>query len=143
MRFLFKVWIMSEYQSNVSVKISSEKSFGIVFAIFFLVIGLLPLIDGNKPRIWTLCISILFLILAFLAPQTLKIPNSLWFKFGIFLGRIVTPISMAIVFTTTIVPVGLTLRLFGKDLLRLKLDPTAKSYWIKRIDEPQSMKYQF
>ena len=143
MRFLFKVWIMSEYQSNFSVKISSEKSFGIVFAIFFLFLGLLPLIDGNKPRIWILGISIFFLFLAFLAPQTLKIPNSLWFKFGIFLGRIVTPISMAIVFTTTIVPVGLTLRLFGKDLLRLKLDPTAKSYWIKRIDEPQSMKYQF
>ena len=143
MRFLFKVWIMSEYQSNTSVKISSEKSFGIVFAIFFLFLGLLPLIEGNPPRYWASCLSILFLILAFIAPQTLKIPNKLWFKFGILLGRIVTPICMAIVFTTTIVPVGLTLRLFGKDLLRLKLNPTAKSYWIKRIDEPQSMKYQF
>ena len=143
MRFLFKVWIMSEYQSNFSVKISSEKSFGIVFAIFFLFLGLLPLIDGNKPRIWTLGISIFFLFLAFLAPQTLKIPNKIWFKFGIFLGGIIAPICMAIIFATTIVPIGLTLRLFGKDLLRFKLNPSAKSYWIKRIDDPQSMRYQF
>ena len=134
---------MSEHQSYVSVEMSSEKSFGVVFATIFIVVGLLPLIEGNPPRYWASSLSILFLILAFLAPQTLKIPNKLWFKFGIFLGRIVTPICMAIVFITTIVPVGLTLRLFGKDLLRLKLNPSAKSYWIKRIDDPQSMKYQF
>ena len=79
-------------------------------------------------------------MLAIFSPKTLKIPNKLWFKFGIFLGGIIAPICMAIVFATTIVPVGLTLRLFGKDLLRLKLNPSAKSYWIKRIDEPQSMK---
>ena len=134
---------MSEHQSNVLVKIGSEKSFGIFFAFIFMVIGFLPLIEGNSPRLWALSISILFLMLAIFSPKTLKIPNKLWFKFGIFLGGIIAPICMAIIFATTIVPIGLTLRLFGKDLLRFKLNPSAKSYWIKRIDEPQSMKYQF
>ena len=134
---------MSEHQSNVSVKIGSEKSFGIFFAFIFMVIGFLPLIEDNSPRLWALSISILFLMLAIFSPRTLKIPNKLWFKFGIFLGGIIAPICMAIIFATTIVPVGLTLRLFGKDLLRFKLNPSAKSYWIKRTDDPQSMKYQF
>ena len=134
---------MSEYQSNISVKINSEKSFGVVFFVIFMVIGLLPLISGNLPRLWAFGISFLFLLLSFIAPQILKIPNKIWFKFGMFIGGIVAPISLAIVYATTIVPIGLTLRLFGKDLLRLKLNPSAKSYWIKRIDEPQSMRYQF
>ena len=134
---------MSEHQANVLVKMGTEKNFGIVFSAIFIIVGLLPLIDSNSPKFWALGISLLFMLLAFLAPQTLKIPNKLWFKIGMLIGRIIGPICMAIVFATTIVPIGLILRLFGKDLLRLKMDPSAKSYWIKRIDEPQSMKYQF
>ncbi|WP_424831970.1 SxtJ family membrane protein [Ruegeria sp.] len=134
---------MSDHQSNVTVEVGSERGFGLVFAAVFTIIGLWPLIGGGGIRVWAIAIALVFLGFAFIAPTKLKRLNVLWFKFGMLLGAIVAPIVMALVFITTFVTIGGLLRLFGKDLLGQKLDPNAKSYWIKRTDLPNSMKNQF
>lgn len=121
----------------------SEKSFGIVFSIVFLIVALYPLIFSYSIHIWALGISILCLILAFLAPKMLTLPNKLWFKFGLLLGSIVAPIFLALVYFLTVVPTGLFMRLLGKDLLKQKLDANTNSYWIKRSESIGSMKNQF
>ena len=134
---------MSEIASHVSTKQSSEKSFGVVFSLVFLIISLYPLITSEGIRIWALVVSIIFFLLAFLAPKILVLPNKLWFKFGLLLGSIVAPIVMAFVYFVTVLPIGLIMRLLGKDLLKQKLDKNAKSYWIERKEPMGSMKNQF
>ena len=134
---------MSEIASHVSTKQSSEKSFGVVFSIVFLIVALYPLINSEGLRIWALVVSIIFFLLAFLAPKILVLPNKLWFKFGLLIGSIVAPIVMAFVYFVTVLPTGLIMRLLGKDLLKQKLDKNAKSYWVKRSEPMGSMKNQF
>ena len=134
---------MSEIASHVSTEQSSEKSFGVVFSIVFLIVALYPLINSAGLRIWALVVSIIFFLLAFLAPQVLVLPNKLWFKFGLLIGSIVAPIVMAFVYFVTVLPTGLIMRLLGKDLLKQKLDKNAKSYWVKRSEPMGSMKNQF
>jgi hypothetical protein len=134
---------MSESISHIPTKQSSPKSFGIVFSVVFLVVSLYPLINSEGIRLWALSISAIFLLLAFLSPQVLDLPNKLWFKFGILLGSIIAPIVMALVYFLTVLPTGLVMRLLGKDLLRQKLDKNAKSYWIERSEPMGSMKNQF
>ena len=134
---------MSEIASHVSTEQSSEKSFGVVFSIVFLIVALYPLINSAGLRIWALVVSIIFFLLAFLAPKILVLPNKLWFKFGLLIGSIVAPIVMAFVYFVTVLPTGLIMRLLGKDLLKQKLDQNAKSYWIKRSEPMGSMKNQF
>ena len=135
---------MSEIASHVSTEQSSEKSFGVVFSIVFLIVSLFPpLIHSEGLRIWALVVSIIFFLLAFLAPKILVLPNKLWFKFGILLGSIIAPIVMAFVYFVTVLPTGLIMRLLGKDLLKQKLDKNAKSYWIERKEPMGSMKNQF
>ena len=134
---------MSEATSHILAEQSSPKSFGIVFFIVFLIVALYPLINSEDLRIWALSISAVFLLLAFVAPKVLSIPNKLWFKFGMLLGSIVAPIVMALVYFLTVLPTGLIMRLLGKDLLRQKLDKNAKSYWIERSEPMGSMKNQF
>ena len=134
---------MSEITSHSATEKSSEKSFGVVFSIAFLIIALYPLTSSASIHIWPLVISALFLLLAFLAPAILILPNKLWFKFGMLLGSIVAPIVMALVYFITVLPIGLIMRLLGKDLLKLKLDKSAKSYWIERRQPIGSMKNQF
>ena len=134
---------MSEIASHVSTEQSSEKSFGVVFSIVFLIVALYPLINSAGLRIWALVVSIIFFLLAFLAPKILVLPNKLWFKFGLLLGSIVAPIVMAFVYFVTVLPTGLIMRLLGKDLLKQKLDKNAKSYWVKRSEPMGSMKNQF
>ena len=135
---------MSEVTNNVSTEQSSEKSFGVVFSIVFLIISLLPLlINSEGLHIWALVVSIIFFLLAFLAPKILVLPNKLWFKFGLLIGSIVAPIVMAFVYFVTVLPTGLIMRLLGKDLLKQKLDKNAKSYWVKRSEPMGSMKNQF
>jgi hypothetical protein len=124
-------------------KTSTEKSFGIVFSIFFLIIALHPLTYNNPIKTWSLVISALFLTLAYLAPKTLTIPNKLWNKFGILLGSIVAPIFMTLVYFTTVVPIGLIMRLIGKDLLKQKLDKSSKSYWQAKEPATSTMQDQF
>jgi len=134
---------MSEISSHVPTEQSSEKSFGVVFSIVFLIIALYPLITSEGLRIWALVVSIIFFLLAFLAPKILVLPNKLWFKFGLLIGSIVAPIVMAFVYFVTVLPTGLIMRLLGKDLLKQKLDKNTKSYWIERKDPMGSMKNQF
>ncbi len=134
---------MSEISSHVPTEQSSEKSFGVVFSIVFLIIALYPLITSEGLRIWALVVSIIFFLLAFLAPKILVLPNKLWFKFGLLIGSIVAPIVITLVYFATVVPTGLIMRLLGKDLLKQKLDKNAKSYWIERKEPMGSMKNQF
>ena len=134
---------MTEISRHVSTEQSSEKSFGVVFSIVFLIVALNPLINSEGLRIWALVVSIIFFLLAFLAPKILVFPNKLWFKFGLLLGSIVAPIVMAFVYFVTVLPTGLIMRLLGKDLLKQKLDKNAKSYWIERKEPMGSMKNQF
>ena len=134
---------MSKSYAHSEGEQSSPKSFGIVFSIVFLIVSLYPLINSEGIRSWALAVSAIFLFLAFIAPNTLSLPNKLWFKFGMLLGSIIAPIVMALVYFLTVLPTGLIMRLFGKDLLNRKLDKNAKSYWIERTEQMGSMKNQF
>ena len=125
------------------IKISSNRSFGLVFFIVFLVISLWPFIHEGQIRIWSAVISIVFLILGLMNSKLLTPLNRLWFKFGMFLGAIVAPVVMGIIFFLVVTPTGFLMRMMGKDLLRRKYDKSNKSYWIKRDKSSSSMKQQF
>jgi len=134
---------MSETVSHFKTEESSEFFFGLFFAIVFLIISLYPLINSQEILIWSLVISIILCFSAFLTPKILSFPNKLWFNFGMFLGSIIAPIVMALVYFITVLPTGLIMRLFGKDLLKQKLNKNTKSYWIERTESPGPMKNQF
>ena len=134
---------MSESIAHIPTEQSSPKSFGIVFSIVFSIVALYPLANSEDILLWAIIASAIFLFLAYVAPNTLSLPNKLWFKFGILLGSIVAPIVMALVYFLTVLPTGLIMRLMGKDLLKQKLDKNAKSYWIERTEPIGSMKNQF
>ena len=134
---------MSETTSHMSTEQSSPKSFGIVFSIVFLIVALYPKTNSEDIHLWAVIVSAIFLLLAFVAPQILELPNKLWFKFGLLLGSIIAPIVMVLVYFLTVLPTGLIMRFLGKDLLNQKLDKNAKSYWIKRSEPIGSMKNQF
>lgn len=134
---------MSDTQHHSSVTAGSEKSFGIVFAIVFAIVGLWPVINGGEIRIPVIIVAGVFLALAFIFPKILKYPNLLWFKFGLLLGAVVAPVVMALVYFVTIVPFGATLRLMGKDILGVRFDPKAESYWVTRDTPTGSMKNQY
>ena len=124
------------------IKTSSNKSFGIVFFTFFLIIALWPLINDGNIRIWSLAVSIIFLILGIANAKILTPLNNLWFKFGLFLGKIVSPIVMGIIFFFVVTPTGIIMRLIGKDLLNLKKN-NSNTYWTEKKNENSSMKNQF
>lgn len=125
---------------------SSDRSFGIVFAVVFLIIALFPLLHAGAVRWWSVGVSAAFAVVAFTVPSILALPNRLWMKFGLLLAKIVSPIALGILFFLVFTPIGLLMRLAGKDPMRLKADPNAKSYWIDREPPgppPQSMTNQF
>ena len=124
------------------VKIGSNKSFGIVFFIVFLIISIYPMLGGDSLRLWSLAISIIFLILGLLNSKILSPLNKLWFKLGIFLGKIISPIIMGIIFFFVVTPIGYLTRLFKKDVLSLKFNGN-KSYWVKKNGPKSKMKNQF
>ena len=124
------------------IKISSNRSFGIVFFIVFLLIAIYPLIYTGEFRLWSLIISFIFLILGVFNSKILTPLNKLWFKFGIFLGKIVSPIIMGIIFFFVVTPIGILMRVFGKDVLNLKYNNN-KSYWIEKTGPKSKMKNQF
>ena len=124
------------------IKISSNRSFGIVFFIVFLVIALYPLSYSGEIRVWSAIISIIFLVLGLFNSKILTPLNKLWFKFGIFLGKIISPIIMGIIFFLVVSPIGLLMRLLGKDLINLKYNNN-KSYWIEKKGPKSKMKNQF
>ena len=128
---------------NKNIKISSNRSFGLVFFAFFLIISLWPLIHGEELRIWGLFISIIFLLLGLFNSKILTPLNKAWLKLGIFLGNFIAPIIMGIVFFFVVTPTGLIMRLLGKNLLMLKKDKDKSTYWIKKNKYKTSMKNQF
>ena len=133
-------------EARSEVAQGSERGFGVVFAVVFSIIGFWPLLSGSGVRTWSLVIAAGFLAAAFVAPRLLAPLNRLWFRFGMLLGHIVSPVVMAIIFYLTVLPTGLVMRLLGKDLLRLRFDPEAESYWIHRDPPgpaPDSLKQQF
>ena len=125
------------------IKISSNKSFGIVFFIAFLIFGLWPLINFEPIRYWSLVTSLIFLILGLLNSKILSPLNMMWSKLGIVLGVVIAPIVMGIVFFAVVTPIGLLMRIFNKDVLSKKYDKEKESYWIKRDKTFNSMKKQF
>ncbi len=123
-------------------EISSNRSFGIIFFIVFLLISVWPMIDGQTIRIWSLIISLIFLFLGILNSKILGPFNLAWIKFGEILGRFIAPIVMAVIFFLIITPIGLFMRAIGKDLLNTKISKDS-SYWIKREKNIGPMKRQF
>ena len=124
------------------IKIGSNRSFGIVFFVVFLIIATYPLINDDELRLWSLTISIVFLFLGLVNSKILNPLNKLWFKFGIFLGKIISPLVMSIIFFLVVTPIGLLMRLFNKDLLNLKFNNNS-SYWIEKTEPKSKMKNQF
>ena len=124
------------------IKIGSNRSFGIVFFVVFLIIATYPLINGDELRLWSLIISIIFLLLGLVNSKILNPLNKLWFKFGIFLGKIISPLVMGIIFFLVVTPIGLLMRLLNKDLLNLKFN-NSSSYWIEKMEPKSKMKNQF
>ena len=124
------------------IKLGSNKSFGIVFFIVFLLLGFYPLLNDENVRVWSLVIALIFLTLGLLNSKLLLPLNKIWFKFGILLGKIVSPLIMGIIFFLVVTPIGLFMRMLGKDLLNLKFN-TQKSYWIERESVKSKMKNQF
>ena len=129
--------------SKSKIKISSNRSFGLVFFVVFLIIALWPLKSGEEFRLWSLVLSIIFFILGIINSKLLTPLNRLWFKFGIFLGAIVSPIIMGIVFFLVVTPTGVFMRLLGKDLLKTIKVKNISTYWIKRDKQHSRMKKQF
>lgn len=125
---------------------ASDRSFGLVFAVVFLVVASLPLVRGGSIRLWALPVSAAFLGVALLSPRWLAPLNRVWTRFGLLLHSIVSPVALAVVFFGVVLPTGVLLRAFGKDPLRLKRDPAAGTYWIER-DPPgptaESLRNQF
>ena len=124
------------------IKTSSNRSFGIVFFIVFLLIALYPLLKGNDLRIWSLLISFIFLALGLINSKILTPLNKLWFKFGLLLGRFISPLVMGIIFFIVVTPTGIIMRLFKKDLLNLKYNKK-ETYWINKSGPKSKMKNQF
>tara|TARA_B100000579_G_C22804484_1_gene841721 strand:- start:1271 stop:1657 length:387 start_codon:yes stop_codon:yes gene_type:complete len=127
---------------NKKVWMSSNRSFGLVFFAFFLIIGLWPIFEYEKVRIWSIIAALIFLILGILDSKYLTPLNRFWMKFGLFLGKIISPIVMGIVFFLVVTPIGILMKIFGKDLLNTKYKKN-ESYWVYRKDKFGSMKRQF
>ena len=128
---------------KVSVKISSNRSFGFVFFVVFLVISLWPLKSQGDLRLWAFILSLIFLVLGVLNSKFLTPLNKLWYKFGILLGSIVSPIVMGVVFFIVVTPIGRIMRFLGKDMLRIKKNKLVSTYWINREKQKTTMKKQF
>jgi len=123
-------------------KKSSEKSFGIVFSVVFLIISLWPFLDGNQIRLPWLIASAILILLSFIKPESLRPFNLLWMKLGALLGKVVAPIVMLVIFFVVVTPIGIVLKIFKKDLLGLNFSDH-KSYWLKRKTNITTMDKQF
>ena len=124
------------------IKLGSNRSFGIVFFVVFLLIATFPLLNHGDIRLWSLLLSFIFLILGLVNSKILTPLNKLWFKFGIFLGKIISPLIMGLIFFVVVTPIGLIMRLLKKDILALKYSEQ-KSYWIEKTGPKSKMKNQF
>ena len=125
-----------------NIKIGSNRSFGLVFFIVFLFIGLWPILNENEPRVWSIIISFIFLILGVFKSKFLTPLNKIWFKFGMLLGKFIAPVVMGFIFFFVVTPTGIIMKLLKKDLINLKKNNN-KTYWIKKKDSLSNMKNQF
>jgi membrane protease YdiL (CAAX protease family) len=128
-------------ENSINIKRKNNITFGILFFIFFLIVGLYPLISNEPIRIWSVTLSLVLLIITIIKPKLFTFLNKLWIKFGILLGKIISPIVMALVFFFVVTPIGIFVKVLKKDFMGLKRG--ASSYWITREDKIQSMKKQF
>ena len=124
------------------IKLPSNRNFGVVFFIVCALIAFYPLINQAGIKIWSVIISLIFLILGMLNSKLLTPLNKLWFKFGIILGKIVSPLIMALIFFTVVTPIAFLMRILKKDLLNLKFSKN-NSYWIEKTEPKSKMKNQF
>ena len=127
--------------SLTNIKRKNNIAFGILFFIFFLIVGLYPLISSKPIRVWSLILSLVFLIITIIKPNLFTFLNKLWIKLGVLLGKIISPIVMGLVFFFVVTPIGIFVKILKKDVMGLKRETS--SYWITREDKIQSMKKQF
>ena len=125
-----------------NIKIGSNRSFGIVFFILFLLVALYPTINSEGIRMWSIIVSLIFLILGLLDSKILTPLNKVWFKFGILLGRVISPLIMGVIFFFVVTPIGMIMRILGKDVLNLKYNSN-KTYWIEKTGPKSKMRNQF
>ncbi len=129
--------------SHYKIKAGTERNFGLVFAVVFLIISLYPLWFEKNIHLWACIIAFIFLFFAIFLPKALFLPNRLWLKLGLFLGNIISPIIMAMIFFLAVTPTGMVMRLLGKDILNQKMKKTNNSYWINKTKTVSLMKNQF
>jgi len=125
------------------ITISSNRSFGILFFVVFLIVALWPLINNETIRLWSIIVSFVFLILGLAKSKMLTPLNILWFKLGVLLGKIFAPLAMGIVFFAVVTPIGIIMRLLNKDILKKKYNKNLNSYWIDKDNSQSSMRNQF
>ena len=138
--------IHEDFGRDDGAKAGSERSFGVVFAVVFVIIGLWPLWDGGSMRLWALVMAGAFLAAGLFVPVILRPLNRLWFLFGIALHKVMSPLIMGLLFYLTVTPIALIMRMVGKDPLNRRFDPSAKSYWVERDPPgpaPETMRQQF
>ena len=128
-------------KNSIKIKSKDNITFGIFFFIFFLIIGLYPLKSDEAIRVWSVVLSLVILIITIIKPNLFTFLNKFWIKFGILLGKIISPIVMGLVFFFVVTPIGILVRVLKKDVMGLKRG--ASSYWINREDKVQTMKKQF
>jgi hypothetical protein len=133
---------MEQHSSN-SMTPGSERSFGLVMAACFAVIAAFPAVSGGSVRLWAVIVAAVLLVLGLCAPRLLRPFNVAWFRLGLAMHRVMTPLVMAVVYFLVMWPTALLLRLRGRDALRLRRDGRAASYWVARVPPPSSMKNQF
>jgi len=127
---------------NKDIKLGSNRSFGIVFFVVFFIISIYPLINDNPIRLWSLILSLIFLILGLINSKILTPLNIIWMKFGMYLGIFISPIVMGIVFFLVVTPIGIIMKILSKDLLNLRMNKE-NSYWIEKDKIKSNMKNQF
>jgi len=128
-------------KNSLNIKRKDNIAFGIIFFVFFLIIGIYPLKTGEIIRIWSIILSAIFLITTIVKPDLFTSLNKIWIQFGILLGKIISPIVISLVFFFVVTPMGFFVRLSKKDIMGLK--KSKSSYWINKKDKIQSMRKQF
>jgi hypothetical protein len=128
-------------KNSLNIKRKDNIAFGLIFFVFFLIVGIYPLKTGEIIRIWSIILSAIFLITTIVKPDLFTSLNKIWIQFGILLGKIISPIVMGLVFFFVVTPMGFFVRLFKKDIMGLK--KSKSSYWINKKDKIQSMRKQF
>jgi len=128
-------------KNSINIKNKDNITFGVLFFILFLIIGIYPLKSGGVIRVWSIVFSLVFLIITIIRPNLFTFLNRLWIQFGILLGKIISPVVMGLVFFFVVTPIGILVRILKKDVMGLKRGTS--SYWINREDKVQSMKKQF